>query len=33
MGPDTAAAARTIRAMMTMKKLDITALRAAFEGE
>lgn len=31
-GPDADAATRAMRAMMTMKKLDIAALRAAFEG-
>ena len=31
--PDSAAAARAMRAMMQMKKLDIATLRAAFEGK
>jgi predicted 3-demethylubiquinone-9 3-methyltransferase (glyoxalase superfamily) len=31
-GPDADAAARAMQAMMTMKKLDIAALQAAFEG-
>ncbi|MEZ0472501.1 hypothetical protein [Luteimonas salinilitoris] len=31
--PDSAAATRAMQAMMTMKKLDIAALRAAYEGK
>jgi predicted 3-demethylubiquinone-9 3-methyltransferase (glyoxalase superfamily) len=31
--PDSAAATRAMQAMMKMKKLDIAALRAAFEGK
>ena len=31
-GPDAAGAARAMAAMMTMGKLDIAALRAAYEG-
>ena len=31
--PDRAAAARAMQAMMKMKKLDIAALRAAYEGK
>jgi predicted 3-demethylubiquinone-9 3-methyltransferase (glyoxalase superfamily) len=33
MSDDSAAAARAMQAMMTMQKIDIAKIRAAFEGK